>query len=816
MQHHRFFPEPDIYAVHRESWMDSSEYRELKKLEKAVNTFYTDEVKVTKQQFQEAAAGTTTKQDEPDEVNLSSSSSSLSSPHDTKIAGDKNFETNQQKIVLRNESLLKKLLQEKKEDLQRLLTMTLNSFVQKYENCVTLKDQKSIRLVLDRIDAGLAVLKAAENLMGEPLNACLISGNNGSCKKLELNHFLHPGKKKLLKMKKKKEAGVVSPDSAADHVGVDIDDTPDRRGGQHQVHGGPQQTGQHKPTPAPYLNQQHLYKKLQSLEQDILHTDPAEKDTEPALEMKILAQFLQDLSSTNAHETILNNPNQLELYRALEQCAQTGGGVLTSTCDSLKPFHLCSLHNGFINNNNEVGTKNYGKKPVEQQEETTAKNAGKRTSTTSLVHHLTFPAILDHIFETNLILLKRATVLKKLQNLLQSDRLGAHLAENTKLFQELKFLRLDTWNNEAFNEAKQRIDKYKSSVWFGQNLTQMLDGTFFGDNNGARAGAAGTAAAPNRGGTATAGSVMVNNFTSDNAGPSSTDATTAGANNNNRTFTLSSLWKPKVQSLSLHRLIQDLIDDTFIKDVKTRDRKDSVHGNKVPKRLLVQKITKIQNSKHFSLYQERKREILEDCKKLEKLNGQQNVHAVKKYCVKSKEDNIKTFSAIPSWTQKCPNLFKQEPIEPQNVNEFYLFHGTTPEAAELITDTEFHLKKAGTNAGSLYGKGLYFAESSTKADEYTTETRDEELRPLILCRVVLGHVRYCEKQKLEKAEVEALVRQCTKSENTDQVLDPAAPSSLYHSVLGDREKCRNTFREFVVYDQAQTYPEYIVWYKRKY
>ena len=36
----------------------------------------------------------------------------------------------------------------------------------------------------------------------------------------------------------------------------------------------------------------------------------------------------------------------------------------------------------------------------------------------------------------------------------------------------------------------------------------------------------------------------------------------------------------------------------------------------------------------------------------------------------------------------------------------------------------------------------------------------------------------------------------------------------YHSVLGDREKCRGTFREFMVYDNAQIYPEWIIWYRR--
>lgn len=38
----------------------------------------------------------------------------------------------------------------------------------------------------------------------------------------------------------------------------------------------------------------------------------------------------------------------------------------------------------------------------------------------------------------------------------------------------------------------------------------------------------------------------------------------------------------------------------------------------------------------------------------------------------------------------------------------------------------------------------------------------------------------------------------------------------YHSLLGDREKCRKTFREFVIYDDDQVYPEFAVWYERVY
>ncbi len=42
----------------------------------------------------------------------------------------------------------------------------------------------------------------------------------------------------------------------------------------------------------------------------------------------------------------------------------------------------------------------------------------------------------------------------------------------------------------------------------------------------------------------------------------------------------------------------------------------------------------------------------------------------------------------------------------------------------------------------------------------------------------------------------------------------ACVSGECDSVLGDREKCRQTYREFIVYDNEMTYVDYIIWYRR--
>jgi len=140
------------------------------------------------------------------------------------------------------------------------------------------------------------------------------------------------------------------------------------------------------------------------------------------------------------------------------------------------------------------------------------------------------------------------------------------------------------------------------------------------------------------------------------------------------------------------------------------------------------------------------------------------------------------------------------PVEPR-LNEHYLWHGTGPAEAAGIADVGFDLEQAGSSRGSLFGRGLYFAESCLKADEYV-RADDKGWYPLILCRVALGHVNYCDAE--DPWELRDTFRASCR-----------AGVGGHHSVLGDREKVRQTFREFVVFDGKQAYPEYIVWYRRK-
>merc|ERR1712008_280457 len=155
-------------------------------------------------------------------------------------------------------------------------------------------------------------------------------------------------------------------------------------------------------------------------------------------------------------------------------------------------------------------------------------------------------------------------------------------------------------------------------------------------------------------------------------------------------------------------------------------------------------------------------------------------------------DDVKTVTAWASiGGPKAQRLARE-------CNEFYLLHGTSPQAAESICREDFKVSRAGENTGTLYGRGLYFAESITKADEYAKPNSSGDFA-VLLCRVLGGHVLYTAD---ELPDAEELVHHCVEG--------------TFDCVLGDREKCKGTFREFVLFDSEDVYPEYIIEYRRKY
>jgi hypothetical protein len=220
--------------------------------------------------------------------------------------------------------------------------------------------------------------------------------------------------------------------------------------------------------------------------------------------------------------------------------------------------------------------------------------------------------------------------------------------------------------------------------------------------------------------------------------------------------------------------LQKLLDDTW-KNKATRDRR----GGPLPKRLLLHSAHRCEDSKMWQRYREKQLEMAakrpQGFSMLASLRG----------------------SGEAKTTKSLNQTFRAR-LDPA-INELYLFHGTTPAGAFGIRENGFMMSKAGSNVGTMFGRGAYLAEASSKCDEYAQSDDTDLYRGLyaaILCRVSMGEMFYI-------------------TESNIAAIDEALSSGEYDSVLGDREAPVGTYREFVAFDEAQIYPEFVLLYTRE-
>lgn len=210
------------------------------------------------------------------------------------------------------------------------------------------------------------------------------------------------------------------------------------------------------------------------------------------------------------------------------------------------------------------------------------------------------------------------------------------------------------------------------------------------------------------------------------------------------------------------------------KNTWTRDRK-ATGVDKVPSSYVLVKAQRCENYKDWRRYYLKRHLLASDC---------------------SRKSGMMQTEAL---TSKAAALCRRHGLR-THINEWLLFHGTSHKAAQAIVSgvSDFVMSLAGSATGTLYGKGTYFAESITKADEYSKEDSDG-VCCVLLCRILGGHVLYND--------------EVTPDPNK---LQQSCLSGQFHSILGDREKCRNTFKEYIVFDADQVYVEYVIYYKRVY
>ena len=163
------------------------------------------------------------------------------------------------------------------------------------------------------------------------------------------------------------------------------------------------------------------------------------------------------------------------------------------------------------------------------------------------------------------------------------------------------------------------------------------------------------------------------------------------------------------------KLVKNLDDDTVQKVPVEKDLADAIerlvqltwdhdhvgHGrdakNLVHKTIKVTKVEQIENAGLYKKYERQRKDF---CELIAKKN-------FPKVSSDDAESDIRT--SMPGIRQLDSQLIPE-------INEHFLFHGAKMDFIDAILQQgiDFRLAKAG-----LFGRGAYFCESTTKADQYT-------------------------------------------------------------------------------------------------
>ena len=134
-----------------------------------------------------------------------------------------------------------------------------------------------------------------------------------------------------------------------------------------------------------------------------------------------------------------------------------------------------------------------------------------------------------------------------------------------------------------------------------------------------------------------------------------------------------------------------------------------------------------------------------------------------------------------------------------DVNEFYLFHGTSSETAGIIAEHGFDERVA--HLGGLYGAGSYFAINACKSHQYTRPAPGSRDHVMLVCRVTMGIPFYTSTQHKHARRAPD---------------NPATAGRPFDSIFaegGIANGGSQQHNEYVVFNGSQVYPEYVVHYR---
>ena len=134
------------------------------------------------------------------------------------------------------------------------------------------------------------------------------------------------------------------------------------------------------------------------------------------------------------------------------------------------------------------------------------------------------------------------------------------------------------------------------------------------------------------------------------------------------------------------------------------------------------------------------------------------------------------------------------------MSEFWLWHGTKPDIADILVTSGFDERVGGESNGGLYGKGCYFADAACKANQYAQEVNADGEHCVIYCRVTMGSAYRTTRAHMGERRP------------PDNPATPGAPFDSIFAETGVAHGGQQQHNEFVVFKGAQVYPEFVVWY----
>eukprot|EP00929_Paragymnodinium_shiwhaense_P079661 TRINITY_DN4152_c0_g1_i2.p1 TRINITY_DN4152_c0_g1~~TRINITY_DN4152_c0_g1_i2.p1 ORF type:complete len:495 (-),score=68.92 TRINITY_DN4152_c0_g1_i2:76-1560(-) len=196
--------------------------------------------------------------------------------------------------------------------------------------------------------------------------------------------------------------------------------------------------------------------------------------------------------------------------------------------------------------------------------------------------------------------------------------------------------------------------------------------------------------------------------------------------------------------------------------------------------LKVQKVIEVHHESTRAEYLLKRKLLVEDC------DSGPEVEAIH---VKSQEF---------SWADALD--LEHEPVD-SRYNEFYLFHGTSPEIVEAITDTDFLIQRAPAH-GHTFGRGVYLSEYVTHAQFFASEVCggfSSGSIAILVCRAFCGRIN-------DVGLWENTAQRHGKADEFERLLE----DGTYHCTMGAEWPRWAECREFILADDDQVLPEFIV------